>query len=111
MPEIRPAKPSIIIYALVSVFVGIVLLSLTLLFRLNPVDGSVVNDHLQKSPGIVYFLFITTMPAWAAGVALGGGKLLSLLLMFLFQSILYSSLGILLCLARIGIGHILHCRH
>ena len=50
--------------------------------------------------------------AWGgiAGIALGGGKLLSLLLMFLFQSILYASLGILICLARIGIGHILHRR-
>jgi hypothetical protein len=40
---------------------------LTLHFDINPVEGSVVPDSIRGT-GFHVFLFITTMPAWIAGL-------------------------------------------
>ena len=40
---------------------------LTLHFNINPVEGSVVPENIRGT-GFHIFLFITSMPAWIAGL-------------------------------------------
>jgi len=82
-------------YVIVSVAMGVVLMVLTLHFRVNPVEGSVVAKAICGKP-FHYILLITTMPAWIAGVFLGGTTILSYPLMFIFQALFYACLGLLL---------------
>ena len=51
----------------VTGIIGLALMGLTLYFNINPVEGSVVPEYIQ---GTVFhiFLFITSMPAWIAGL-------------------------------------------
>ena len=79
-------------YVILSVLTGIILLILTLLFRVNPVEGSVVNESIRGTP-FHMFLFFTTMPAYMAGLFAGAGTFLTFPLMFLFQIILFALLG------------------
>ena len=80
---------------IVSVLAGIVLMTLTLFFNVNPAEGSVVNDAVRETP-LHYVLLATTMPAWIAGVFLGCAGILSYPLMFIMQIVLYAIIGLLL---------------
>ena len=80
------------VFAVVLEIIGVVLLALTLVFNVNPVEVTVVNDAIAGSV-FHWILFITTMPAWIAGIIVGMGTVLSLPLMFVFQIILYWFLG------------------
>ena len=83
------------LYVIVLVLMSVVLMALTLYFRVNPVEGSVVDEAICGKP-FHYVLLITTMPAWIAGVFLGGVSILSYPLMFIIQIAIYTGLGILL---------------
>jgi hypothetical protein len=51
--------------------VGIVLMALTIAWRINPVEGSVVPTFLTDSPvgrAVVRCLLVTCMPAWILSV-------------------------------------------
>lgn len=53
--------------AVVTALVGVLLMALTLLWRINPVEGSVVPEFLTDNPiGLVVMLalFVTCMPVW-----------------------------------------------
>ncbi|MHC4385976.1 MAG: hypothetical protein ACYTEU_10845 [Planctomycetota bacterium] len=84
-------------YVIVSILIGIVLMSLTLYFRVNPAEGSVVDKAIL---GTLFHmvLLLTTMPAWIAGTTVAALTLwvLSYPMMFLFQVILYTGLGLVL---------------
>jgi hypothetical protein len=47
--------------------IGLAFMLLTLHFDINPVEGSVVPEYIQGT-GFHIFLFITSMPAWIAGL-------------------------------------------
>ena len=96
-------------YVIVSVITGVILLILTLLFKVNPAEGSVVNEAVRGTI-FHYFLLCTTMPAWIAGILIGFTTFLSFPLMFLFQIIIFTILGLLLRLAHRGIKRCLHHR-
>lgn len=85
-------------YVITSALVGVILLSLTLFFRVNPAEGSVVDENIIGTP-FHYFLYFTTMPAWIAGIFIGRSTFLSFPLMFLIQIIIFSFLGFLFYLA------------
>ncbi len=96
-------------YVIISVLAGVILLSLTLFFRVNPVEGSVVDEKILGTP-FHFFLLCTTMPAWIAGVVVGFTTFMSFPLMFLFQIIIFTFLGLLLRLIHRTIARFLH-RH
>lgn len=53
---------------------GIVLMVFTIIWRVNPVEGSVVPRFLTGSPvgeAVLWILFVTCMPVWIATVILG----------------------------------------
>jgi len=53
--------------ALVTAGMGIVLMILTAVFRVNPVEGSVMPDFLTGNPfgeTLLYVLIVTCMPVW-----------------------------------------------
>ena len=54
-------------YFWIAAIIGVVLMLLTLHFNINPVEGSVVPEYIQGT-GFHIFLFITSMPAWIAGL-------------------------------------------
>ena len=58
---------------MIGFFIGLgaLLLSLTLYFRVNPVEGSVVDERVVGS-FFHYVLLVTTMPAWIAGALIAG---------------------------------------
>ena len=97
-------------YVIVSVITGVILLTLTLFFRVNPVEGSVVNESILGT-FFHYILLFTTMPAWIAGIFIGFATCLSFPLMFLFQIIIFTFLGLLLRLVHRGIKRHLHSHH
>jgi len=77
------------VFALTFMTISIVLLTLTLIFRVNPAEGSVVNKAIVGTLFHKILLF-TTMPAWIAGVTCGGDTIfLACLLMYFFQIIIY----------------------
>jgi len=80
------------VIAIVFVIIGVILLSLTLVFRVNPVEGSVVNDAIVGTT-FHWFLLITTMPAWIAGIIVGMTTFLSFPFMFVFQIIIFWSMA------------------
>ncbi len=94
-------------YVIVSVIIGVVLLTLTLIFRVNPVEASVVNEAIVGTP-FHFFLLCTTMPAWIAGIVIGFTTIISYPLMFLFQIIIFTFLGLLLRLIHRAIIRSLH---
>ena len=51
----------------ITAFIGLLIMLLTLHFDINPVEGSVVPEYIQGT-GFHIFLFITSMPAWIAGL-------------------------------------------
>ena len=82
-------------YVIVSVLTGIVLMALTLLFRVNPVEGSVVHNAVRGTM-FHYVLLVTTMPAWIAGIFLSRAGISPYPVMFIFQIILYVIIGLVL---------------
>jgi hypothetical protein len=93
--KIKWLSPDII--SVVFVIVGAVLLILTLKFRVNPVEGSVVNPAISGT-ALHWILLYTTMPAWTAGVTLGmiaslDNDVIAIVLMFLIQVLFYYFMG------------------
>ena len=93
--KIKWLRPDII--SAVFVIVGAVLLILTIKFRVNPVEGSVVNPAIRGTT-LHYILLFTTMPAWIAGESLSNISFkdsyeFAIALMFIFQVLLYLFLG------------------
>jgi hypothetical protein len=82
-------------YVIVSVCVGVVLMALTLYFRVNPAEGSVV-DEAVRGTWFHYVLMVTTMPAYIAGLVLGPFLKVFIPIVFVVQIILYTVLGLLL---------------
>jgi hypothetical protein len=61
-------------FAIAFAAAGMVLMALTLLWRINPVEGSVVPRFLTDNPAgmaVFWLLFITCMPVWMATLMLG----------------------------------------
>lgn len=56
-------------YVIFSVFMGVLLMVFTMHYRVNPVEGSVVNESIRDTP-FHYLLLVTTMPAWIAGAVI-----------------------------------------
>jgi hypothetical protein len=59
--------------AITAAFVGIILMAFTILWRINPVEGSVVPRFLTDNPagmGVVWVLLVTCTPAWIVAVVL-----------------------------------------
>jgi hypothetical protein len=59
--------------AIGTALVGVGLMILTILWRINPVEGSVVPRFLTSNPvgmGVIWVLLITCMPVWSAAVSL-----------------------------------------
>jgi hypothetical protein len=53
--------------ALVTSGIGIALMILTAVWRVNPVEGSVTPDFLERSPfgeALLFVLLVTCMPVW-----------------------------------------------
>ena len=59
--------------ALVTAGIGIVLMIMTTMWRVNPVEGSVVPDYLTRNPfgrALLFVLLVTCMPVWIPTVFL-----------------------------------------
>lgn len=82
-------------YVLVSAAIGLLLMALTVYFRVNPVEGSVVHESIRGT-AVHYLLLMTTMPAYIAGMLVGNAAWISYVLMFTVQAVLYACLGLLL---------------
>jgi len=90
-----------------TALLGLVLMILTIAFRINPVEGSVVPEYLTGNPlgrCVVMLLFVTSMPAWIAGLFLAeiipgvnpanpSGMAVAACLMCAVQVVLYAILG------------------
>ena len=53
--------------ALITALIGVILMVLTIIWRVNPVEGSVLPDFLKTTfvgKCIFYLLFGTSMPVW-----------------------------------------------
>jgi hypothetical protein len=60
--------------ALASAAIGMALMILTAIWRVNPVEGSVMPDFLTGNPfgeALLYVLIVTCMPVWVPTVFLG----------------------------------------
>jgi hypothetical protein len=93
--KLKWLRPDVI--SALFVIIGAVLLALTIIYRVNPVEGSVVDPQIRGT-ALHLTLLYTTMPAWIAGVSLCGALSASnyecaVLLMFLFQVLIYYALG------------------
>ena len=80
------------VVAIIFVIIGNILLALTLLYRVNPAEGSIVDEAIIGTT-FHLVLLITTMPAWIAGAVVGMTTFISYPLMFVSQTILYWFLG------------------
>jgi hypothetical protein len=96
--------------AIGTALVGIGLMVLTIFWRINPAEGSVVPKFLTSRPvgvGVMWVLLITCMPAWFAAVSLSTLMPLSdhvqygvaCGLMIILQCIVYFLLGKLISLS------------
>ena len=59
--------------AIVTALVGVGLMVLTIIWRINPAEGSVVPEFLTGNPvgrGAICALLVTCMPAWILAVTL-----------------------------------------
>jgi len=59
--------------AIVTALVGIALMVLTIIWRINPAEGSVVPKFLTGNPvgvAVIGVLLVTCMPAWILAVSL-----------------------------------------
>ena len=77
----------------ITAFIGLVIMLLTLHFDINPVEGSVVPEYIQGT-GFHIFLFITSMPAWIAGLMVSSFLPVPFPVMAcIMQILLYGTLG------------------
>ena len=77
----------------ITAIIGLVFMLLTLYFKINPAEGSVVPDYIR---GTVFhiFLFVTSMPAWIAGLMVSSVLPVPFPVMAcLMQILLYGILG------------------
>ena len=83
---------------------GMVLMAFTIVWRINPVEGSVIPDFLKNNvtgEAVLWILLISCMPVWTITVALfmwfpGAGQnqwALACGTMIVFQGILYFLIG------------------
>ena len=95
--------------AIAFALTGIGLMILTILWRINPYEGSVIPNFLKSNPfgvGVIWVLLITCMPVWISVVSLS--MLIPLSepiqhgiacgLMIIFQGVLYFLIGKLVSL-------------
>lgn len=75
----------------ILMLIGIVLLSLTLYFGVNPVEATVVHP-LIRGTWFHMFLLVTTMPALVV-LMFAGDSILGLVLMFFVQLCVFLALG------------------
>ena len=91
--------------------VGVVLMALTIAWRINPVEGSVVPRFLTHNPigiAIIWILLVTCIPVWIFAVSLSlllplSDRIQYLLAcgwMLVFQAILYFLIGKLVSVCR-----------
>ncbi len=81
--------------------VGVILMTLTLAWRINPAEGSVIPTFLTNNPvgrAVVGCLLVTCMPVWILSVSISG--LLKIVpfpvicgLMILLQALAYGLVG------------------
>jgi len=77
----------------ITAIIGLVFMLLTLHFNINPVEGSVVPENIRGT-GFHIFLFITSMPAWIAGLMVSNVLPIPFPVMAcLMQILLYGILG------------------
>ena len=95
--------------AIVTALVGAGLMILTIIWRINPAEGSVVPDFLTGNPvgvAVICVLVVTCMPAWILSVTLcmllplpeRMQWLLSCATMLVIQGIVYFMIGKLISL-------------
>jgi len=99
-------------FVMIGFFIGLgaLLMSLTLYFRVNPVEGSVVDERVMGSL-FHYVLLATTMPAWIAGALIAGAVWpLAVVLMYIIQAVLYAMLGWIFFLACRTVTNLLQRR-
>ena len=75
----------------ISMFIGVVLLSLTLYFGVNPVEASVV-DPLIRGTWFHMLLLVMTMPALIVWIFIGDSTV-GLVVVFFVQLCTYMALG------------------
>ena len=107
-------------YVIVLVFVGAILMALTLHFGVNPACAAATDEAILSAPFFSWTLFVTTMPAWIAGATVADLTLGRLIhhdwttwaviypLMFIFQIAIYTGFGLLL---RWIPGKLVHRNH
>ena len=84
------------IFFWISAIIGLIFMLITLHFDINPVEGSVVPEYIRGT-GIHIFLFITSMPAWIAGLMMSSILPIPFSVMAcVMQVFLYGLLGILI---------------
>ena len=85
-----------------TAMIGVVLLVVAMLGRVNPADGSVMRPEFHQSPAgkpIAMFLLAASAPGWGGAMAsayLGAAfqaELLVWIELFLFQAVAYWTLG------------------
>ena len=77
----------------ITAMIGLVFMLLSLHFNINPVEGSVVPENIRGT-GFHIFLFITSMPAWIAGLMVNNVLPIPFPVMAcLMQILLYGILG------------------
>jgi hypothetical protein len=99
--------------AIVTALIGVGLMILTIVWRINPVEGSVVPRFLTGNPvgvAVIYVLVVTCMPVWILAVSLSmsvplpehGQYVLACGSMLIFQAVVYFMIGklISICVRR-----------
>jgi len=85
----------------VAATIGLVFMLFTLYFDINPVEGSVVPEHIRGT-AIHIFLFIACMPAWIVGLTVSNILPIPFAMMACIIQILFY--GILGKIIRLGIN-------
>jgi hypothetical protein len=77
----------------ITAIIGLLFMLLALHFNINPVEGSVVPENIRGT-GFHVFLFISSMPAWIAGLTVSSVLPIPFpVLACLMQILLYGILG------------------
>jgi len=90
--------------AIVTTLVGIILMVLTIVWRINPVEGSVMPRFLTGNPvgiAVIFILLVTCMPAWIVAVSVGmllpfserTQEVLVYVSMLILQGVIYFMIG------------------
>jgi len=84
------------IFFWISALIGLIFMLMTLHYDINPVEGSVVPEHIQGT-GFHIFLFVTSLPAWIAGLMMSSIIPIPFYIMAcIVQVLLYGLLGIII---------------